>query len=148
GWKEGGGRDKADTGNRLHLHGLREGLFAQRQVAENEPFCLDPLASCTRGNGDGFVTNTAVSRAVGEAMILTAHGEAAATVALPIEECALGPGAAAGMVATAKCLAGEGAGGAGLTVIEGGTEARHGSSGNGKGRVLGGLFGLGSVGGI
>ena len=71
------------------------------------------------------MTNTAVSRAVGEAMILAAHGEAAATVTLPIEERALGPGAAAGMVATAKCLAGEGASGAGLTVVEGGAKAWH-----------------------
>ena len=83
------------------------------------------------------MTNTAVSRAVGEAMILAAHGEAAATVTLPIEERALGPGAAAGMVAIAKCLAGEGASGAGLTVVEGGAKAWHGSSGNGKGRLLG-----------
>jgi hypothetical protein len=72
---------------------------------------------------------------VGEAAVLAAQGDGATALALAVVELAPAGFARVGVVTVAKELAGESATGAGLALMERGTETWHRfPSGNGKGR--------------
>jgi len=72
------------------------------------------------------VGGATVARAVGEAVVLAAHGGAAAALALAVEELAPAGFGRIGVMAIAKELAGESAKGAGAALVERGAEAWHG----------------------
>jgi hypothetical protein len=88
-----------------------------------------------RGGGGRGAFGAAVARAVGEAAVLAAQGDGATALALAVVELAPAGFARVGVVTVAKELAGESATGAGLALMERGTETWHRfPSGNGKGR--------------
>jgi len=110
----------------LFLQGCLEGHLGQWHIAENEPVAARFLAPGAGVDGDGRRFGPAVTGAVGEAVILSAHREGAAALSAPVEILALVVGEPLRLMAAAKALAGQSAIGTGLAFVERGAEARHG----------------------
>ena len=94
-------------------------------MAEGKPVGLGLLASSAGNQGDGGAPGAAVARAVGEAVVLTAEGGGLAWFSAAIEVVTGTFGEGAGMVAGAEGEAGESAGRAAATGVDGGAETRH-----------------------
>jgi uncharacterized membrane protein len=95
-------------------------------IAENAASCIGFLSLGARDEGHGGPTRAMIAQAVGEAVVLSAHGERAAMFAESVEIRTARRFVGMGMVTIAEKLAGHGAIGTAQAVVDAGAEAWQG----------------------
>jgi hypothetical protein len=105
---------------------FRDPCFWMWQVGENAALRIGFLSLSAGDEGHGGPAGAMIAGAVGETVVLSAHGKRAARFAEAIEVGATLVVERMRIVATAEKPAGHGAIGTGVTVINAGAEAWHG----------------------